>query len=50
VGHLFHEPAACTVLAEAESTHARSFDMIWDTPQAIDFRFGMEITMYIANR
>jgi len=24
--------------------------MIWETPQAIDFRFGMEITMYIANR
>ena len=29
------------MLAEAESTHARSFEMIWDTPQAIDFRFGM---------
>jgi coenzyme PQQ precursor peptide PqqA len=25
-------------------------DMKWETPQAIDFRFGMEITMYIANR
>jgi coenzyme PQQ precursor peptide PqqA len=24
--------------------------MIWETPTAIDFRFGMEITMYIANR
>jgi len=24
--------------------------MRWETPQAIDFRFGMEITMYIANR
>ena len=24
--------------------------MKWETPQAIDFRFGMEITMYIANR
>jgi len=24
--------------------------MKWVTPQAIDFRFGMEITMYIANR
>ncbi len=24
--------------------------MKWETPQAIDLRFGMEITMYIANR
>lgn len=25
-------------------------DMKWETPQAIEYRFGMEITMYIANR
>jgi coenzyme PQQ precursor peptide PqqA len=24
--------------------------MKWETPVAIDLRFGMEITMYIANR
>jgi coenzyme PQQ precursor peptide PqqA len=24
--------------------------MKWETPAAIDFRFGMEITMYVANR
>jgi len=24
--------------------------MQWETPQAIDMRFGMEITMYVANR
>lgn len=24
--------------------------MTWETPTAIDMRFGMEITMYIANR
>jgi coenzyme PQQ precursor peptide PqqA len=24
--------------------------MKWQTPQAIDLRFGMEITMYIAHR
>ncbi|TLZ20224.1 MAG: pyrroloquinoline quinone precursor peptide PqqA [Gammaproteobacteria bacterium] len=24
--------------------------MRWETPKATDFRFGMEITMYIANR
>ena len=28
----------------------RRFDMKWETPQAVEFRFGMEITMYIANR
>ena len=28
----------------------RSRNMKWETPQAVDFRFGMEITMYIANR
>ena len=26
------------------------FVMKWETPQAFDFRFGMEITMYIARR
>jgi coenzyme PQQ precursor peptide PqqA len=25
-------------------------NMIWETPTAIDFRFGFEITMYIAAR
>ncbi|HEY3784021.1 MAG TPA: pyrroloquinoline quinone precursor peptide PqqA [Steroidobacteraceae bacterium] len=24
--------------------------MKWETPQATEMRFGMEITMYIANR
>ncbi|MBN1240483.1 MAG: pyrroloquinoline quinone precursor peptide PqqA [Gammaproteobacteria bacterium] len=24
--------------------------MRWETPKAVDLRFGMEITMYIANR
>ena len=28
----------------------RSIVMKWVTPAAIDLRFGMEITMYIANR
>jgi coenzyme PQQ precursor peptide PqqA len=30
-------------------THKEN-DMRWEVPQAIDFRFGMEITMYIARR
>lgn len=25
-------------------------DMTWQTPQALDFRFGFEITMYVAAR
>jgi coenzyme PQQ precursor peptide PqqA len=33
-----------------EAVHHRSFVMKWETPQATDFRFGMEITMYIAKR
>ena len=28
----------------------RSHIMKWETPEAIDMRFGMEITMYISNR
>ncbi|HEY5264157.1 MAG TPA: pyrroloquinoline quinone precursor peptide PqqA [Steroidobacteraceae bacterium] len=24
--------------------------MKWETPQAVDLRFGMEITMYVSNR
>jgi coenzyme PQQ precursor peptide PqqA len=31
-------------------TATRSGLMKWETPCAIDLRFGMEITMYIANR
>ena len=30
--------------------YRRSSIMTWETPQAVDFRFGMEITMYVANR
>jgi len=29
---------------------SRSFAMVWEKPAAIDWRFGMEITLYIANR
>jgi coenzyme PQQ precursor peptide PqqA len=24
--------------------------MTWETPQAVEIRFGMEITMYVSNR
>jgi coenzyme PQQ precursor peptide PqqA len=28
----------------------RTLTMKWETPKAVDFRFGMEITMYVSNR
>jgi coenzyme PQQ precursor peptide PqqA len=31
-------------------TDLKDIAMKWETPHAVDFRFGMEITMYIANR
>jgi coenzyme PQQ precursor peptide PqqA len=43
---------ACGRLAasrEGKSTIEESI-MTWETPCAIDLRFGMEITMYISNR
>jgi coenzyme PQQ precursor peptide PqqA len=35
---------------KVEASLLRRVRMKWETPQAIDFRFGMEITMYIAKR
>ena len=38
-------------LFQAKGNHRiGSIFMKWETPQATDFRFGMEITMYIAKR
>jgi coenzyme PQQ precursor peptide PqqA len=28
----------------------RSYSVTWETPTAIEWRFGFEVTMYIANR
>ncbi len=28
----------------------RSIFMKWETPEAVELRFGMEITMYVSNR
>jgi len=33
-----------------EPSHTRRFKMKWEIPRAIEFRFGMEINLYIANR
>lgn len=32
------------------ATRSRSSSMQWQTPAAADFRFGFEITMYVAAR
>jgi coenzyme PQQ precursor peptide PqqA len=34
----------------ADGSTPRSHAMKWETPTAIDTRFGFEITMYISNR
>jgi len=36
--------------ARCNRNHRQELTMKWETPTAIDMRFGMEITMYIANR
>jgi len=36
---------------DAQSLPAsKDIEMKWETPRAIELRFGMEITMYVANR
>lgn len=42
--------AGAQVLPSLVSIAFRSVLMTWETPAAIDLRFGFEITMYIANR
>jgi len=34
----------------AALSHSKEILMQWTTPQACDFRFGFEITMYVAAR
>ena len=40
---------AATIHPDLSSAPRRKH-MIWQTPQAQDFRFGFEITMYVAAR
>jgi coenzyme PQQ precursor peptide PqqA len=44
------EHRAWRLIRAAGSTTKEDLPMKWETPEAIDFRFGMEITMYISNR
>jgi pyrroloquinoline quinone biosynthesis protein A len=37
-------------LTTPQHLYDRRILMKWQTPQAIDMRFGFEVTMYIANR
>ena len=43
-------PGLAGIAANVQLNRLEVSVMKWETPQAIDFRFGMEITMYIANR
>jgi coenzyme PQQ precursor peptide PqqA len=51
----FHPPAAAdkdrhVAAGAAQQMQPGTKTMRWETPKATDFRFGMEITLYIANR
>jgi coenzyme PQQ precursor peptide PqqA len=39
-----------TMRAGTTGSRLQEMDMTWQTPQAQDFRFGFEITMYVAAR
>ena len=39
-----------TATIRRRATRSRSSSMQWQTPAAADFRFGFEITMYVAAR
>ncbi|HEX7888119.1 MAG TPA: pyrroloquinoline quinone precursor peptide PqqA [Ramlibacter sp.] len=45
-GYPATDPAATMFLPAPH----QEIDMTWQTPQAQDFRFGFEITMYVAVR
>jgi coenzyme PQQ precursor peptide PqqA len=42
--------AADGIFRYRSAAQQQEHDMRWETPRAIDVRFGMEITMYIARR
>jgi coenzyme PQQ precursor peptide PqqA len=47
---MFAQDLARKLPADNSSRRHQEIRMKWETPRAIDLRFGMEITMYIANR
>ena len=49
----YGSPASAQIMSQTRdrlSTPYRRHSMKWETPEAIDMRFGMAITMYISNR
>jgi len=44
----------CATIAHGRTSrcgsHRKETSMQWQTPQAVDFRFGFEITMYVSAR
>jgi coenzyme PQQ precursor peptide PqqA len=44
------EDIVSTATTRRRATRSRSSSMQWQTPAAADFRFGFEITMYVAAR
>jgi coenzyme PQQ precursor peptide PqqA len=56
--HDYHEPRFMMLPIRPATFRAdygvgitlRRFVMTWETPQAVEIRFGMEITMYVSNR
>lgn len=43
-------PAHTGAIASLDSPPVKGDVMTWQTPAAVDFRFGFEITMYVAAR
>jgi coenzyme PQQ precursor peptide PqqA len=41
---------APSICPGTHSSHSQEMHMTWQTPRAQDFRFGFEITMYVAAR
>ena len=52
MGRRFRRPEASAMLEKAvwAANDVKELTMRWETPQAVELRFGMEITMYISNR
>jgi coenzyme PQQ precursor peptide PqqA len=48
-GRILRRPLPSGIVSRHQTTRRRE-SMRWEIPQAIDFRFGMEITLYIARR
>jgi coenzyme PQQ precursor peptide PqqA len=48
--HRFRGDRALAAAVRRCGIFQRKFPMTWQTPTAIDWRFGFEISLYVANR